>query len=383
MEKHDNLYIKKQNKRWVLDIIKNSGPVSRADVSKMTNMSPTSISRIVHELETNGFVKETDLISSGVGRKANLLDIRENAIYTIGVDLTENDIKVGILNFVDELTYVKKVSKTPDENDKVTLNNINNLISLCLKDYGITKEQVAGVAVGLPGYVNYESGYVTLSSQLGWHDTPAVRILEEMTGLSVIVDNDLKMKAMAEYMYGAAKNSRSSVLIGIGSGIGSAIIMNGEFYRGENNFAGEIAHTIVDINGSLCNCGKFGCLATVVTEPSILEQAKKVKQISSLDELMTFYKNGDTWAINIIDRVTTYIVSTITNIFYLYNPEILMLSGTLLEKYEDIRELIEEKSKMYLTEPYKKQARIVFSQLGDSGIVMGAAIQAQKVLFNV
>ncbi|WP_096190401.1 ROK family transcriptional regulator [Evansella halocellulosilytica] len=376
MEKHDNLYIKKQNKKWVLDIIKSSGPVSRADISKRTNMSPTSISRIVQELEHDGFVKETDLISSGVGRKANLLDICDDAFYTIGVDLTEKSIKVGILNFNDQLAYIKKVAKPPDEDYKVTLKNMSLLIDKCIDEYGITKEKVAGIAVGMPGYINYESGYVTLSTQLGWHDIPAAKMLADMTGLKVIVDNDLKMKAMAEYMYGAAKNSRSSVLIGIGSGIGSAIIMNGEFYRGENNFAGEIAHTVVDINGSLCKCGKFGCLTTVVTKSSILEQARKVKQVDSLHELIEFYNNEETWAVNIIDRVTTYIVSTITNIFYLYNPEILLLSGSLLENFKELRDLIEEKSNMYLTEPYKSEAKIVFSQLGDTGIVLGAALQA-------
>ncbi|MBM7573453.1 ROK family transcriptional regulator [Aquibacillus albus] len=382
MEKHDNFFIKKQNKKWVLDIIKNKGPISRADVSKITNMSPTSISRIVQELDYEGFVKETDLISSGVGRKANLLNICDDAIYTIGVDLTEKSIKIVIINYFDEIMYSKTIPKDKDEYFMKTLQNISDLIDNALRYKNISKLKVVGVGISLPGFVDYESGLVSLSIQLGWEDVPVAKIMQDYLGIPILVDNDLKMKAMAEFLRGSATNSSSLVLLGIASGIGTSIITNGEFYRGENNIAGEISHTIVEINGDLCKCGKFGCLATVVTEGAILRQANKVKEVSNIKEIIDYYYDGETWAINIIERVTTYIATTISNIFYLYNPKVLVLSGFILEDFELIQQLIEKKYKMYLSEPFKSQAKIVYTQLGESGNSFGAAVQAQKVLFN-
>ncbi|MDQ0257976.1 putative NBD/HSP70 family sugar kinase [Evansella vedderi] len=383
MEKHDNVFIKKQNKKWVLDIIKNNRPISRAEVSKITDMSPTSISRIVQELEQDGFIKESDLISNGVGRKATLLDVRPDANFSIGVELTEKHFKIGILNFLDEMTFSQTFPVEDVEDYMKTLNDGSRLIKRIINEQEIPMEKIVGIAIGVPGFIDYENGVVAHSTQLKWNNVPIVEIIESATSLKAIVDNDLKMKAMAEYTAGAAKSSKSSVLIGIGSGIGSAIIMNGEFYRGENNIAGEISHTVVDINGNLCRCGKFGCLATVLTESSILQQARKIKEVSSLKQLLDYYNSGETWAINIIDRVTTYIVTTITNILYIYNPEVLVLSGFILEDFPEIQALIKKKYKLYLTEPFKTHSRIVFAELKDHGIVKGAGIQAQKVLFRL
>jgi predicted NBD/HSP70 family sugar kinase len=108
-----------------------------------------------------------------------------------------------------------------------------------------------------------------------------------------------------------------------------------------------------------------------------------VKEIGSIDDVFDSYRNGESWAINILDRTSTYIALAISNILCLYNPEVIILSGNTIEKLPEIKEVIEKKCELYIWEPLKESVKIVYSQLSDRGVVLGAAIQAQNLLLDI
>ncbi|MGE8081248.1 ROK family transcriptional regulator [Peribacillus loiseleuriae] len=377
MKKHDQDFIKKQNKSWVLNIIKKESPISRADIAKLTNMSPTTISRIVNELCQQGFVQETELVTSGVGRKAVLLDICKDVIYTIGVELDKSVINIGIVNFTDELIATSLLDRNSNETYEETLRNVSRHVLEMIQQNGIPKERIIGLGVGLPGLIDHKNGEVILSAQLGWGKVPIAKTLKELTGFNVIIDNELKMKAYAEYLCGAAKGSEKTTLIGFGTGVGSALIINGEIYRGETNSAGEIGHTVVDPNGIVCECGKIGCLQTYIAESALLSESKKIKNMQNINELFESMRNGESWALNIIERAATYISITISNVLCLYNPDTIILSGSLVENYPEIQRLVDQKTHLYIWEPLKSTYKLAYSELKEQGVVIGAAIQAQ------
>ncbi|MEN1938530.1 ROK family transcriptional regulator [Paenibacillus sp. 102] len=378
MKKHDQVFIKLQNKSWVLDIIKHKSPISRADIAKITRMSPTSISRIVSELDQQGLVRETELVTSGVGRKAVLLDICKDALYTIGVGIDTTIVKVGIVNFAGELIASGLLERQPDESYEETLRIISCHIEELIQQAGVSREKIIGLGVGLPGLIDHKNGMVLLSAQLGWKQVQISKRIQELTGFKVIIDNELKMKTLAEYLCGAAKGSKKATLIGFGTGVGSALIINGEIYRGETNSAGEIGHTVVDPNGNVCECGKIGCLQTYIAENALLSESRKVKNISNTNELFEAMRNGEPWAVNIIERAGTYIAITISNVLCLYNPETVILSGNLIENYPEMQQLVSQKCNVFIWEPLKSTFKITFSQLGEQGVMIGAAIQARK-----
>ncbi|MCH1625210.1 ROK family transcriptional regulator [Ferdinandcohnia quinoae] len=383
MEKQDQLLMKKQNKNLVLDIIKNKSPISRMEISKITGMSPTSITRIVHELHEQGFVRETELVTSGVGRKATLLDVYDDVLYTIGVEIDRLIVKVGIVNYIGEIISFESMTRDVTENYSDTLEKLNNCIKELMTEKDIRTEKILGIAVGLPGFIDYKNGIVKVSDQLGWKNANLANDLKKHTGFEVIVDNELKMKIVAENFMGMAKDSLNAVLVGIGSGIGSALILNGEIYRGESNNAGEIGHTVIDPTGNVCSCGKIGCLATYISEAAILADSRKVKDVQSIDDVFDSYRNGESWAINILDRTSTYIALAISNILCLYNPEVIILSGNTIKKFPEIKEAIEKKCDLYIWEPLKEKVKIVYSMFTDRGVVLGAAIQAQNTLLDL
>lgn len=383
MVKHDQFFMKRQNKNLVLDILKNKSPISRIEIARLAGMSPTSITRIVNELQFQGFVRETELVTSGVGRKATLLEVCGNVLYTIGVEIDKSIIKIGIVNYVGEIESLHKYNRNELESYDETLQKVNINVKSIMDRNGIPETKIIGLAIGLPGYVDYKNGVVKVSDQLKWKDVNLADDLKKLTSFDVIIDNELKMKVVAENFIGKAKNSQNCILLGIGSGIGSAIILNGEIYRGESNNAGEIGHTVIDPTGNVCNCGKIGCLATYISEGAILADSRKVKEIPSIDDVFHSYRNREPWALNIMDRASTYIALAISNILCLYNPEVIILSGNTIEKLPEMKQAIEQKCELYIWEPLKQTVQIVYSELSEHGVVLGAAIQAQNILLDL
>lgn len=383
MEKQDQILMKKQNKNLVLEIIKQQSPISRMEIAKVTGMSPTTITRIVNELYMQGFVRETELVTSGVGRRATLLDVCPDVLYTIGVELDKSIIKIGIVNYIGEIVAWQNVSREPSEKYEETLEKVTLHTKELISLYHIPTEKIIGVAVGLPGLIDYQNGIVNVSDQLKWKNVSLAADLRKLIGFEVMIDNELKMKIVAENFTGRAKDSQNAVLVGIGSGIGSAIILNGQIYRGESNNAGEIGHTVLDPTGNVCSCGKIGCLATYISEGAIVSDARKVKDITSIANVFESHRKGESWALNIMDRTSTYIALAISNILCLYNPEVIILSGNTIQNFPEIKEAIERKCELYIWEPIKDKVKIVYSELSDRGVVLGAAIQAQQMLLDL
>ncbi|MBN8203386.1 ROK family transcriptional regulator [Bacillus sp. NTK034] len=383
MEKHDQLLMKRQNKNLVLDILKTKSPISRIDIAKMTGMSPTSITRIVTELQLQGYLRETEAVASGVGRKATLLEVRGDVFYTVGIEIDKSLLKIGIVNYIGEMVSLHKSKRNESESYMETLQKINAVIRKIMDENEIPAAKIMGLAVGLPGYIDYKNGIVKVSDQLKWKDASLAEDLQKLTSFNVIVDNELKMKIVAESFTGKAKDTQNSILVGIGSGIGSSIMLNGEIYRGETNNAGEIGHTVIDPTGNVCNCGKIGCLATYISEGAILADSRKVKDISSIEDVFQSYRDREPWALNIMDRASTYIALAISNLLCLYNPEVIILSGNTIEKLPEMKEAIEQKCELYIWEPLKQTVRIVYSELSDYGVVLGSAIQAQNLMLEL
>ena len=383
MEKHDQLLMKRQNKNLVLDILKTKSPISRIDIAKLTGMSPTSITRIVTELQLQGYLRETEAVASGVGRKATLLEVRGDVLYTVGIEIDKSLLKVGIVNYIGEMVSLHKSKRNESESYMETLHKIDAVIQKIMDENEIPANKIMGLAVGLPGYIDYKNGIVKVSDQLKWKDVSLAEDLQKLTSFNVIVDNELKMKIVAESFTGKAKNSQNSILIGIGSGIGSSIMLNGDIYRGETNNAGEIGHTVIDPTGNVCNCGKIGCLATYISEGAILADSRKVKDISSIEDVFQSYRDREPWALNIMDRASTYIALAISNLLCLYNPQVIILSGNTIEKLPEMKQAIEQKCELYIWEPLKQSVRIVYSELSENGVVLGAAIQAQNLMLEL
>lgn len=384
MQKHDQDYIKRKNKATVFQLIKNHSPISRAAIAKMTGLSPTTVGRIADELSERGFLRESkDPNSSGLGRKAAMLELDRTSVLTIGIEIDKAKIKIGIVDFDGRIIARREFKREAEETEDQTIERIGHSSAGMISDERIDPAKIIGIGVGLPGIVDAHNGEVILSAQLRWKRTHLAEKLRKVTGYDVVVDNELKTKALAEHCYGSAKGSKRAALVGFGSGVGSALIINGEIYRGETNSAGEIGHTIVDPSGVMCECGKIGCLQTYIAESSLLNESNKVKPISTLDELFGAKRSGEFWAAGIVDRAIAFMGITVSNIVCLYNPDTVILSGDLVENYQEVRDFFEGNSlQPFVWEPLRDTFRIVYSEMGHEGVMVGSAVLAQDKFLN-
>ncbi|MEC0238713.1 ROK family transcriptional regulator [Paenibacillus dokdonensis] len=384
MQKHDQDFIKRKNRSTVFEMIKNNSPLSRADIARLTGMSPTTVSRIVSELYHLDFMHEIEQETTSVGRKAVFLQVNPQSVLSVGVEIDKANIRIGVIDLDGRVIGSRMIERQKNEASEITLEHIAGGINELIEEESFDRRRIVGIGVGLPGIIDHASGTAVLSAQLGWKQTDIAGVLKKHTGLEVAVDNELKVKSLAEHMYGSAKGSNRSVLIGFGSGVGSSLIIDGEIYRGESNSAGEIGHTVIDPNGILCECGKVGCLQTYIAEASLIEQSNKIKPITSLDELFQAKHNGEFWASSILERAMTFVAVTISNIACMYNPDTVILTGKLVERFPEVRAFIAEKCmEQFVWEPLRGTFQIVYSAFENDGVVIGSGLLAQSRFLDI
>lgn len=382
MKKHDQDFMKRQNRLTVFEIIKHQQPISRASIAKQTGMSPTTVSRIVAELAEEGYLLESEQVSAGLGRKSTLLEMVDAAVLSVGVELDRHQVNIGILDLQGNVVAMCQYPRSVEESPEVTLERVGTEIDQLTKSSEIDYERVIGVGVGLPGIIDNDTGEVMFSVQLGWRNVRLAERLKEITGYDVAVDNELKAKALAEHMKGAAIGSQRTVLLGFGNGVGSAFIMEGEIYRGRTNSAGEIGHTTIDPNGMLCDCGKAGCLQTYINIKSLLSEANKIRPVRSIEDLFEAKKAGERWALHLIERALMYMAITINNVVCMYNPDSVILSGELTDKFPEILdEVVDLCYSKYVWEPLRGAFRILKSELHEQGVVIGSGLISQNCFF--
>ncbi|MDY0393680.1 ROK family protein [Virgibacillus halophilus] len=229
-----------------------------------------------------------------------------------------------------------------------------------------------------PDLLTIKKGNVKLSAQFNWKDIPFLELLRSKIDLPLYIDNELKLQALAEYNRGGNSKQENMVVISFGSGVGSALISKGEIYRGEDNFAGEIGHTIVDPLGAYCPCGNFGCLQTYIAEQFLLDEASKTKKLNSIDDLISVAKEGEKWASNILDKATTYAALTVNNVICLNNPDVVVLTGSLVVNHPEIREEVLRKCKDQIWSAAAETFRLDTTEMGSEGVVVGAALSVQR-----
>lgn len=384
MQKHDQDFIKRKNRTTVFEIIKNHSPLSRAEIARLTGMSPTTVSRIVAELDHLDFMHEIEQETTSVGRKAILLKVNPKSVLSVGVEIDKTAIRIGAVDLDGSVIGGKNITRNAEESSEATLGSIAAGINALIDDERLDRRRIVGIGVGLPGIIDHAGGKAVLSAQLGWKQADIAGLLKARTGLAAAVDNELKVKSLAEHMYGAAKGSKRSVLIGFGSGVGSSLIIDGDIYRGESNSAGEVGHTVVDPGGLRCDCGKKGCLQTYIAEAALIEQASRVKPVASLDELFQARRDGERWAADIVDRAMAFIAVTIGNVACMYNPDTVILTGKLVERYPEVRAFIAEKCMSeYVWEPLRGTFRIAYSAFEQDGVIIGSGLLAQGRFLDI
>ena len=177
----------------------------------------------------------------------------------LGIDIGGTNIACGIVNENCEIVARSKVKTNSPRPYAEILADIIRAAELACAEAGITPQQLASIGIGCPGTCNQATGVVEYSNNLGFVNAPLRTDIESKFGVPTYLGNDADAAAYGEYCAGAAKGAESAVVITLGTGVGSGIIIDGKIYSGSNFAGGEIGHTVIEVDGRPCTCGRKGC----------------------------------------------------------------------------------------------------------------------------
>lgn len=277
--------------------------------------------------------------------------------YAFGVDIGGTTCKIGFFETSGKLLDKWEIKTNTENNGESILSDVAKAVDNKLAQEGISKEDVQGIGVGVPGPVDRE-GVVHRCVNLGWGVVDVASELGTLTGMKVEVGNDANVAALGEMWQGGAKGCKDVVMVTLGTGVGGGIIVNGKVVAGFNGAGGEIGHITVNHDEiEACNCGQYGCLEQYTSATGIVRVAKrKLAKTTEETSLRTFEpltakdvfdeaKAGDEVALGLVDEVCGILGSTLSNIACVVNPEVIVIGGGV-SKAGDI--LIENIQKHYI-----------------------------------
>ena len=314
--------------------------------------------------------------------------------YVVGIDVGGQTSKIGVVD-ARGTVLAQTVIRT-DTYDKVEpyIAELSEAVKKLIVESG-TEGKIRGIGVGAPNG-NYYTGTIENAPNLLWGRQRvefAKLLTEAMDGLPVALTNDANAAAVGEMTYGAAGGMKNFIMITLGTGVGSGIVINGEVVYGHDGFAGELGHTsVVYNNGRLCGCGKTGCLETYTSATGVARTAREWLELSDepsvlrgLDSIASkdvydAAKEGDALALRIFEFTGKMLGRAFANFIAFSSPEAIVLFGGLARAKEFLTEPIEESMNANVLPLWRDKVKIVYSQLKESdAAILGASALAWEL----
>jgi len=382
----------------VLDIIRSNGPISRTDVARAVDLSPSAATQHIDRLARHGLVLDMGLADSTGGRRARRVSFNKNAGYLACVDLGAMGMNVAITDLETNVLASETCEVDVRAGPEPVLGLAREAIQGLLAASGLSGEQVRAVAIGIPGPVEAKTGRpISPPIMPGWDQYPIREFFAPSFACPVYVDNDVNVMALGEQWGGAGQDVDSFLFVKVGTGIGCGIVCDGRLYRGTDGCAGDIGH--IEIEGQLvvCRCGNVGCLEAVAAAPAWVRLAHEAaadgrshmlaEELTARGELTAgdvsaCAARGDRASVEIVRESGRLIGHVLAALVNFHNPALILMGGGVSEASDmwlaSIRQEIYRRS----TPLGSKNLIIQRASLAEKAGVIGAAGLALESLFS-
>ena len=304
--------------------------------------------------------------------------------YGFGVDVGGTTCKIGFFENSGNMLDKWEIKTNTENHGASILDDIVASLESKLADAGISKDEVEGVGIGVPGPVKNDS-VVCECVNLGWGTFDVAETLSEKIGLPVKVGNDANVAALGEMWKGGGQGCQNGVMVTLGTGVGGGIIINGSIVGGVHGAGGEIGHMTVDpFDDRVCNCGKTGCLELYASATGIVYETKKALKdykeattLRDLDEvtakdIFDAAKEGDTFAKERVDDLGQKLALAAGNIALMVDPEVFVIGGGVSRAGQILLDAVNAHFKKY-TFGKAQETGFVLATLGNDAGIYGAA----------
>ena len=366
------------NRLRIVDFLRTNGTASRAELSRRTGLSRSTVSTLVADLQRRGLVVERAGQFAGEGqpgRPAALLELDPSAAAAVGIDFDHDKVRVAVSDLSRSVLAEASAPHDVDHDALGALDLAAELTEHVLDQAELDRERLLGVGVALAGPIDHDKGAVHPSDVLpGWADIDAATELEQRLDTLAYVDNDANLGALAEVTLGAGRNARFAAYVSISSGIGAGIVVDGRPYHGHRGTAGEIGHVVVDPQGPICRCGNRGCLETLASGPALLKLVRESRDREDLTvrEMIELAREGDAGCRRAIVDAGQVVGRVVAGLVNLFSPEMVVVGGDLGEAGDLLLDPLREAVRRNALPAAAEDLRVVAGELGERANLLGA-----------
>lgn len=366
------------------------------DLAKDIDLSIPTVTKFIMELVEEGYIINYGKQETSEGRPPNLYGLNPDSAYMVGVDIKAFCLNLGLMNFTGDMVDIQMGVECKLDNTLESLDELIGHIRRFIDKHDNVREKILQIGVNISGRVNPEEGYSF--SMFNFEERPLADILTEKIGIPVSIDNDTRAMAYGELLKGVVKGEKDVVFINVSWGLGSAFIIDGKIYTGRSGFSGEFGHFNVFDNEILCRCGKKGCLETEVSgsalhrilcervrngQSSILSQRILADDSPiTLEDIVEATNKEDILCIELVEEVGRKLGRYLAGLINLFNPELVVIGGTLALTEDYILQPIKTAIRKYSLNLVSKDSAVVLSKLQAKAGVIGACLLSRSKLFE-
>lgn len=311
-------------------------------------------------------------------------------MYRLGIDLGGTNIAAAVVDENYNIVGRGKVKTAlPRPADEIC-DAMAEAAKLAAEDAGITFADISAMGIGTPGAVDPVNGVVTYANNLGFCNTPLAEMMKMRTGVDFYLENDANAAAYGEFLAGAGKECKDFIAVTLGTGVGGGIIIGGKLFSGSNYAGGELGHTVINVDGEACSCGRKGCWEAYASATALIRQTKAAMEADkascmwelsegNLDNVngrtaWDGWRKGDKSATEVVEKYCQYVAEGVSNMINIFQPEKLCIGGGISNEKDN---LIVPVNRLVRERMYTKNTditdKVFAAELGNDAGIIGAA----------
>jgi len=319
------------NRRLILNLLRNRGPISRAEMAQITGLSPAAVTFVVAELMEEALVVEREAVAGTTGRRPVPVDINYEAHLALGFKLNRYSIDC-VLTDLATTPLASLEADVADTSPQGMIETIAATIPKLLAQANRQGTEIMGIGVSIPGEIDPSTGMCIQSPRFGWKNLPFAELLAKRVHVPVWTDDDVNAFAVAQKLFGVGRDHQNFAALAIGAGIGCSLVIKGEIYHGSHSAAGKLGHTTSVVNGRLCECGRRGCLMAHAAEPYMLDEwQSRTGSAISRDQFAKSVEHQEDLALSILSDCGSRIGRHLADMVNLFDPEIIVVGGEAVQ----------------------------------------------------
>lgn len=327
MVKIDQGTARAMNRRLILNLLREEGALSRAEIANVIGLSAATVTIAVGDLIEEGLLIEGPPSKGATGRRPIPVEINYAGLLAVGFKLMVGSIEC-VLTDLSTTPLLTRVFPLTDQNPETVADTCAAAVRTILSEGGRPDSRLIGIGIAIPGMIS--DGICHYSHRFHWKDVPIAKMVAERVQVPVWAEDDTNAFALAQQLFRLGRHHKTVGALAIGAGISCAVVIEGAVHHGASASAGKLGHSIHDPDGAVCECGRRGCLQAHFSEPAIMARWRQLSGVSKSAtrfDLAAAAQDGDARAIGLLGEAGRGIGRMLAIFCNVVDPELIVVGG--------------------------------------------------------